>query len=113
MPKLTMLTLNARGMKSKGFMNKALREFQKWKTKKNINIATFQEHNLDPQDEEDLIRSAKIKNITLIIGFADKAPDGVHRGGVLIMCDETTMTHKTIKDKSSGLIKVDLHWWQE
>ena len=61
MPKLTMLTLNARGMKSKGFKDKALREFQKWKTERNINIATFQEHNLDPKDEEDLIRKAKLK----------------------------------------------------
>ena len=110
MPKLTMLTLNARGMKSKGFMDKALREFQKWKTERKINIATFQEHNLDPKDEEDLIRKAKLKNITLIIGFADKAPDGVHRGGVLIMCDETTITHKSTKVRSAGIVKIDVTW---
>ena len=51
-----------------------------------------------------------MKNITLIIGFADKAPDGVHRGGVLIMCDETTITHKSTKYKSAGLVKIDLTW---
>ena len=68
MPKLTMLTLNARGMKSNGFMDKALGEFLKWKDQKKLNIATFQEHNLDPKDEEDLIRKAKVKHITLIIG---------------------------------------------
>ena len=94
MPKLTMLTLNARGMKSKGFMDKALREFQKWKTERNINIATFQEHNLDPKDEEDLIRKAQLKNITLIIAFADKAPDGVHRGGYEEVCSSCAMKQR-------------------
>ena len=51
-----------------------------------------------------------MKNITLVIGFADKAPDGVHRGGVLIMCDESTITHKSTKIKSAGIVKVDLTW---
>ena len=97
-------------MKSNGFMDKALGEFLQWKDQKKLNIATFQEHNLDPKDEDDLIRKAKVKYITLIIGFAKKASDGVHRGGVLIMCDDTTITHTSTKIKEGGIVKVDLVW---
>ena len=57
-----------------------------------------------------ILRLRKVKHITLIIGFAKKAPDGVHRGGVLIMCDDTTITHTSTKIKEGGIVKVDLVW---
>ena len=49
----------------------------------------FQEHNLDPSRDADLVRLAASKKVVLKVGYGN-GPH--HRGGVLMLIDEDTLS---------------------
>ena len=78
-------TYNARGLQSKYHWGRFLDAVTRWTRRKRVSAVVVQEHNLDPSRDAELKRQCITMGITLTIGYASPAPDGIHRGGVLLL----------------------------
>mgnify|MGYP000715576719 CR=1 FL=1 len=82
MTKIHAVSINARGLQTKGVFENLLRKIKRWSTKEATrhHIYLIQEHNLDPKNRKQLERTAKALGMTLVIGFAPRNPNSVHYG---------------------------------
>ena len=64
---------------------------QKLAHESNVDIILAQEHNLHPCRDAELKRIALERGFVLSIAYAPAAPDGVHRGGTLILTKMSTV----------------------
>ena len=65
-----------------------------------------QEHNLHPDRLAELERSAVGMGLTLVVGFAPAAPDGVHRGGVMCLSFDKECKVERVVERSADLVRV-------
>ena len=85
MTRLRVASLNMSGAQDGGAWARFLTACAKWAARDGIDVYLGQEHNLNPLRLRELKRMAEHKGFALVIGFAEAAPDGVHRGGVLVL----------------------------
>ena len=110
--KLKVVTLNAGGLQSPGRFAHFCAAAARWARRGDAHVICIQEHNLDPAKAQEHERLARAKEFVLVIAHAPPAPDGVHRGGTLIMSLESTTTLKAevCKDASGGLVRAQYEW---
>ena len=113
MTQCTLLTLNLRGARKPGTMARLIHAFKRMGDTHGLSVLCAQEHNLDPATAPELTRMATSKNMTLTVGFAPPAPDGVHRGGTFILSNNKTLTHKQTILQSKDLTICELDWGGE
>ena len=109
MTQCILLSQNLRGARKPGNMARVISTFQRM-CNQGLSALCAQEHNLSPTQEQDLMRLATTKNLTLVIGFAPPAPDGVHRGGTFILINNNILTFKKTILKTKDLTIVDVDW---
>ena len=73
-----------------------------------MSVLTIQEHNLHPDRQSEIERTCADMGITVVIGFAPAAPDGVHRGGVLVMVFDSEATVVSVTEASADLVRLKL-----
>ena len=83
--KFKLATFNARGLQAPNMWGRFLDAFTRWSRRHKVGGIVVQEHNLHPDREGELRRACTDMGVTLVIGFAQAAGDGVHRGGVLLL----------------------------
>ena len=79
------------GMQEKGKFARFLNRCKQWVIGERVDVILGQEHNLDPARESELKRMAEHKGFALVIAFAPRAADGVHRGGTLVLVNTETV----------------------
>ena len=109
MTQCILLSQNLRGARKPRNMARVISTFQRM-CNQGLSALCAQEHNLSPTQEQDLMRLATTKNLTLVIGFAPPAPDGVHRGGTFILINNNILTFKKTILKTKDLTIVDVDW---
>ena len=107
MTKIHAVSINARGLQTKGVFEKLLRKIKTWSTKEATrhHIYLIQEHNLDPKNRKTHERNAKALGMTLAIGFAPRNPNGVHYGGTMILSMDSSTTLTKILDETSEVTR--------
>ena len=69
MPRLTLVTLNVRGLDNEKGFARLLQMIQRRKRKQNIGAFCIQEHNLKPDAENSIKLKGKIAGFTVISSF--------------------------------------------
>ena len=107
MTKIHAVSINARGLQTKGVFEALLRRIKRWSTKEATrhHIYLIQEYNLDPKDNKKLERNAKALGMTLVIGFAPRNQNGVHYGGTMILSMDATTTLSKVLDETSDITR--------
>ena len=77
--KFKIATFNARGLQNTGMWGRFIDAFTQWSRRFRVGAIVVQEHNLHPSREAEMLRQCVEMGITATIGFANVAPDGVHR----------------------------------
>ena len=90
MTKIKLMTLNLRGAKRKGTFARLVNTLSRWRQDKGVSALAAQEHNLSPDDKAKLVRTARARGWTLIIGFAPLS-NGVNWGGTLLLLDDSVV----------------------
>ena len=106
--KLTLASVNARGMQQPGRYASFVNQANQWR--KRVSVWAIQEHNLDPAREDELRRIAASKDFHVIIGFAPMGADGTHWGGTMIMVDARVVTVKRVIERSEDLSRACIEW---
>ena len=110
MTKISILTLNARGLASKRGFNDFISTCKMWKRLHALGVVCVQEHNLPRHKEAQLTKTAKARGYTLIITFGGADDDTSERKGVLMMiCDEVAEIKKT-HYAIPGFIRAEVQW---
>ena len=110
MTKISILTLNARGLASKRGFNDFISTCKMWKRLHALGVVCVQEHNLPRNKEAQLTKTAKARGYTLIITFGGADDDTSERKGVLMMiCDEVAEIKKT-HYAIPGFIRAEVQW---
>jgi hypothetical protein len=107
MTKIHAVSINARGLQTKGVFETLLKKIKQWSKREftRHHIYLIQEHNLDPKNRRSLERAAKALGMTLAIGFAPQNPNGVHYGGTMIISTDATTTLKKILDETGDITR--------
>ena len=107
MTKIHAVSINARGLQTKGVFENLLRKIKRWSTKEATrhHIYLIQEHNLDPKNRKQLERTAKALGMTLVIGFAPRNPNSVHYGGTMILSIDATTTLSKVLDETGEITR--------
>jgi len=110
MPRLALVTYNARGLAETKTFAKFLQMIQRRKKRENLGAICVQEHNIPRTHERSVTTQAKIAGFTAIISFgrAD-APDS-SRGGVLTLLVDATLSLKKIDLMQPGIIALTAEW---
>ena len=99
-------TLNVRGLQAKGSWGRFLDAITRWSRRHKVGAIFVQEHNLSPEREPELHRQARAMGMTAVVGFAPPAPDGVHRGGVLMLSFDAEVRVTSVIERSGDLVRV-------
>ena len=110
MPRLALVTHNVRGIEGIKGIRKAMSFFQMRKKKDNIGAMCFQEHNLEPDTESEIIKIAKIAGFTAIVSYGKADDHGSRRGGVMTIIDDSTLTNVKVIVSEPGIIIVTAMW---
>ena len=110
MTKVSILTLNARGLASKRSFNDFISTCKMWKRLHALGIVCVQEHNLPRNKEEKLIRTAKARGYTLIITFGGADSATSERKGVLMLISDEVAEIKKTHYALPGFIRVEVQW---
>ena len=107
MTKIHAVSINARGLQTKGVFEARLRKIKRWSTKEATrhHVYLIQEHNLNPKGRKNLERHAKALGMTLVIGFAPPSQNGVHYGDTMIISMDSTTALKNILDETSDITR--------
>ena len=99
-------TYNARGLQSPHAFRCFLDAMIRWTRRRRVSAVVVQEHNLHPSREGELVRMCMEHGWTLTVGFAPASPDGVHRGGVLLLTCDAELACKGVTECSSDLVRI-------
>jgi hypothetical protein len=110
MPKLSLLTLNARGLCLDSAFSKLLYEAVRWKRKRNLAVLCIQEHNLPPSKADTYRKQAIAAGYTLNIAFGSPDDPESTRRGVLILTADEIVTAKAPSVLTPGLIRQSVMW---
>ena len=106
--KLSIATLNVRGLQAPRSWERFLDAVTRWSRRHRVSVIFAQEHNLSPDREPELRRQAGLMGMTAVIGFAQPAPDGVHRGGVLMLSFDKEAVLKGVIERAGDLVRVQV-----
>ena len=112
MPKISLLTLNARGLCLDSAFSKLLYEAVRWKRKRNLAVLCIQEHNLKSHQADKYRQQAVAAGYTLSIAFGnpdDPHPESTRRGALILTADEI-VTSKPPSVLTPGLIRQSVMW---
>ena len=85
MTRLRVASLNMSGVERAGVWARFLKRCMELVEKDGVDVVLGQEHNLHPSREGELMRWAEVKGFALVIAFAPRGEDNVHRGGTLML----------------------------
>ena len=107
MTKIHAVSMNARGLQTKGVFEALLRRIKRWTIKEATrhHVYLIQEHNLNPKDRKKLDRNAKALGMSLVIGFANQNQNGVHYGGTMIISIDAMTTLNKVLDETSDITR--------
>ena len=91
MTKLRVASLNMSGAQGQGEWARFVHRCRQWSRSEGVDVVLGQEHNLDPARERELRAIAARRQFHLVISFAERAADGVHRGGTLVLMNMGTV----------------------
>ena len=80
--------------------------FTRWSRRFRVSAIVIQEHNLHPSREADIVRQCMEMGVTATVGFAPAGPDGVHRGGVMLLTFDAEITVKRVIEREGDLVRV-------
>jgi len=110
MPRLTLVSLNVRGLgDTKGFA-KLLQLLQRLKKKHEIGVMCIQEHNLNPNRDEDIRTMSKIAGFTAVTTYGRADDPDSQRGGVMTLVTDSLLTVKSTVIAEPGVIILDVEW---
>ena len=106
MPKLRVVTYNARGLQGSGQWKRFLQAATPWCDRRNVGVLIIQEHNWHPSTEQKRREEAAEVGAVLVIGWARVGDTGLYRGGVamLIFTDRTQLVR--VEGTSPDLVTV-------
>ena len=110
MPKLSLLTLNARGLCLDSAFDNLLYEATKWKRSRNLAVLCIQEHNLPAHKADAYRKTAIAAGYTLSIAFGNPNEPESTRRGVLILTADEIVTSQTPSVLTPGLIRQSVLW---
>ena len=91
-------SLNMSGAERAGVWARFLRRCVLLVEKDRVDVVLGQEHNLHPSREGELMRWAESKGFALVIAFAPRGEDNVHRGGTLMLINLKTVDWPELKE---------------
>ena len=104
MTRLRVASLNMSGVERAGVYMKFLRRCVKLLEKDGVDIILGQEHNLHPSREAELKRTAELKGMALVISFAPRGEDNVHRGGTLVLVNLKTVEWPDLREERAACV---------
>ena len=110
MPKLSLLTLNARGLCLDSAFDNLLYEATKWKRSRHLAVLCIQEHNLPAHKADEYRKTAIAAGYTLNITFGSPDEPESTRRGVLILTADEIVTSRTPSVLTPGLIRQSVMW---
>jgi hypothetical protein len=109
MPKLTLATLNIRGMEGKEGFHNFLHTFRRKADNEALSVMCVQEHNLTPQLEDDLKRLAQSKDFELEVSYGRHEDPASTRGGVMTIVDTKKVNIVKVEHKMPGFLMLKLN----
>ena len=101
-----MATFNAGGLQSDGMWGRFLDALLQWSRRMRVGAVFVQEHNLNPQRDAELRAGCADRGMTLTIAYRPAGPDGVHRGGVLLLTFDAEVAITRTVEVADDLVRV-------